>query len=368
MLKRFYINNFKCLQKFEFKLGDLSSAFLLGKNGSGKSTVFEAIRIFQSIGQGVTALRDLIDESSFSYGNKQLPIVFELNVIIEKKEYLYTLSIEYPENFNAPKIKNETLSVNGKSVFGRDGGQTSFKKSTHFSLDWHHIGLPLISVRTDSDPIAIFKKWLSGIIILSPFPKHFYTTSKYEASTIDIEANNVIDWARWLLSSSPNLYTNMYQFLKVRMPDIEVFKFDTIGKEERRLVFIFKDNGKTVSLDFEQLSDGEKIFFLIATVNAAQENNSISLCLWDEPDNFISLIELNHFVIQFRKVFESIENPAQMIITSHNERVLNNFSNNNIFMLHRDSHLLPPSIKLVSEMEYSSATIVDAYDNGELDI
>ena len=74
MLKRLYAHNFKCLQNFEMKLNGLNSVFLLGKNGSGKKTIFEVLEIFQKIGQGVTSLKELIGEYSFNFGNKNTPI------------------------------------------------------------------------------------------------------------------------------------------------------------------------------------------------------------------------------------------------------------------------------------------------------
>ena len=37
MLQRLYIHNFRCLENFEFKPSDASSALLIGKNGAGKS-------------------------------------------------------------------------------------------------------------------------------------------------------------------------------------------------------------------------------------------------------------------------------------------------------------------------------------------
>lgn len=41
MLKRLYVNNFRCLVAFELKLD--SFAVLCGPNGSGKSSVFDVI-------------------------------------------------------------------------------------------------------------------------------------------------------------------------------------------------------------------------------------------------------------------------------------------------------------------------------------
>lgn len=367
MLKKLYINNFKCLEKFELDLDNLHSIFLLGKNGSGKTTIFEAIEIFQKIGRGTTALKELISESSFRFSDTSLPIEFKLEVSIATKKYSYELIIEFPEKFMYPRVKHESLSVNGINKLRRDGGSTSVNNSASFSLDWHHIGLPLISVQTQKDPINIFRAWLQNIIIISPFPRSFSTVSKTESVVLHREADNIIDWARWLLSSNPSLYVDMSDFLKTRMPDLEVFKFENLGKDDRCLTFTFADNSEsTIQLDFSQLSDGEKIFFLVATVIAAQKHNPTILCLWDEPDNFISLVELDHMITSCRKAFDSSKSKGQLILTSHNERVINNFSNNNIFVLNRLSHLSSPYISPLKDIPYESKTIVDAYLNGEL--
>lgn len=367
MLKRLYVHNFKCLQNFEFNTNMLHSLFLLGKNGSGKTTVLEVIEIFQRIGQGVTPIQDLIHNECFSFGNKRMPIDFELEAEIEEKKFHYTLTVEFPEDFIAPRVKSEKLIVDNSPILVRDGGQISLNDRAHFVLDWHHVGLPLVSVRSNDQPIAIFREWLQKIVLLSPYPKYFNSLSKNESETISKNAENLIDWARWLLSSNPSLYVHMHDFLKIRMPDLDLFKFENVGKDDRKLVFIFKEGSDTISLGFEQLSDGEKLFFLAATLIATQKNNPTTLCLWDEPDNFISLIELDHFISESRKAFESFSGKSQLIMTSHNERVINNFSNHNIFVMSRKSHLSPTRIEPLETFSYSSKNIVDAYENGELD-
>jgi AAA15 family ATPase/GTPase len=47
MLKRIYIDNFRCLVNFELNFDSIN--LFLGGNGSGKSTVFEALRKLQSL-------------------------------------------------------------------------------------------------------------------------------------------------------------------------------------------------------------------------------------------------------------------------------------------------------------------------------
>ncbi len=367
MLKRLYIHNFKSLQNFELDLSDLRSALLLGKNGSGKTTIFEAIEIFQKIGRGVTPLDDLFKVTSFHFSNTHLPIELALDVELNSKNYHYKLIIEFPVGFAYPRVKSETLVINKEKVLTRDGGQTLFKGSD-FLLDWHHIGLPLILVRANNHPLSLFRDWLQNILILSPFPRNFNDLSKKESATLTREAQNIIDWVRWLLSSNPSLYSIMFDFLKIRMPDLEVFKFENLGSDDRALVLIFSDGENSREVNFGQLSDGEKIFFLIATVIAGQKNNPTMLCLWDEPENFISLIEVNHFIMEFRKAFETSSKTSQLMISSHNSRVINGFSDHNIFVLTKETHLSPTRVRVLDSIEYESPTLIDAYDNGELDI
>ena len=43
MIKRVYVDNYKCMVNFEISLGDIS--LLLGQNGSGKSSVFQVLQM-----------------------------------------------------------------------------------------------------------------------------------------------------------------------------------------------------------------------------------------------------------------------------------------------------------------------------------
>ena len=45
MLKRIYVNNFRCLVNFDLTVDSLN--LFLGSNGSGKTTVFEVLRKLQ---------------------------------------------------------------------------------------------------------------------------------------------------------------------------------------------------------------------------------------------------------------------------------------------------------------------------------
>lgn len=366
MLKKLYAHNFKCLQNFEFTPKGLNSALLLGNNGSGKTTIFDALEIFQRIGYGVTSLRDLVNETHWWQKNIRLPMTLEIELELEGDLFTYKLMIEWPLTFKEPRIKQEILTVNAKEILNRHEGQTIFNTSASFLIDWHQVGLPLIST-TEDNPVALLRQWLRNIVILSPFPRYFSGRSKQETEFLKREGENCIDWARSIIPNNPEVYPDVLNFLKNRMNDLEAFKWEKLGKEERGLEFTFKNDSETITFNYEQLSDGEKIFFLSACVLASNKANAGVLCLWDEPDNYIGLTELKNVISEFRKSFDAIHQKAQLIVTSHNELVINEFSEHNIFFVSKASHLSHSRITLIEDKKYQSRTIVDAYYNGELD-
>ncbi len=218
-----------------------------------------------------------------------------------------------------------------------------------------------------ADSIAIFKSWLANIIILSPNPTLFQSVSQEESSNLKKNGENLLDWLRHLLADHPNLYMPMSDFLKFRMPDFELFKFENLGKNSKELSFSFTtDSTKNLNLNFSQLSDGEKIYLLAATLIAKISARQPILCLWDEPNNFVSLIELNHFIMSCRKAFENDPDKSQIIMSTHASQVITEFSSNNTFIFHREAHFIPTQLELLSNKEYLSPTLLDAIENGEI--
>ena len=165
-----------------------------------------------------------------------------------------------------------------------------------------------------------------------------------------------------------NLYAHINDFIKNRLTDLSIFKFNVTGADEKELVFKFEDdNDSSIELNFSQLSDGEKIFTLAASLIARMSSGKPILCLWDEPDNYISLIELSHFILACRKAAEVSQNSVQIIMASHNARVINEFSTHNTFILSRSSHLLPTRCAKLENKTYLSSTLVEAFESQELE-
>ena len=357
MIQRLYINNFRCLENFELKIQGMPSALLIGKNGAGKSTIASALEVLQKISRGINRMRDLeklklISPKDFARGRSDVPIRFEIEVLLEDKLYKYILAFDLPEKFKELRVFEEQLLVAGDPIYSRKEAQvtlhiSSQNREAQFLLDWHLVALPVIQEQSQTDPLHIFKTWLARTIILAPIPSLMTGDSNGETLEPKRDGSNFGEWVSGLLSRYPAAYTQVDKYLREVMPDIQDFLNELIGKDSKSMIVRFEANNANLSVDFKDLSDGEKCFFLCAVVLAANKSYGPLFCFWDEPDNYISLSEVGDFVTSLRRSFQG---NSQILVTSHNPEAIRKFSNENTFVLDRKSHLEPTLVRLLSDI------------------
>lgn len=352
MLQRLYVHNFRCLENFELTIKGLQSALLIGKNGVGKSTISHVLEIFQSISRGTNRVRDLVKQKDFARERSDVPIRFEIEVLLENKLYKYVLALELPEKFRELRVFEEQLLVSGEPIYSRKEAQVTLHTSSQnreaqFLVDWHLVALPVIQEQSETDPLHIFKTWLARMIILAPIPSRMTGDSNGETLQPKRDGSNFGEWISGLLSRYPAAYTQVDKYLREVMPDIQDFLNELIGKDSKSMIVRFEANNANLSLDFEDLSDGEKCFFLCAVVLAANKSYGPLFCFWDEPDNYISLSEVGHFVTSLRRSFQG---SSQILVTSHNPEAIRKFSDENTFVLDRKSHLEPTLVRLLNDI------------------
>ncbi len=376
MLQRLYVHNFRCLENFELNLKDTPSSLLIGKNGAGKSTIAFALEILQSIGRGINRVGQLIQVKDFNRGRSNVPIRFEIEVSLKDQLYKYVLALELPENFKEIRVLEEQLLVEGKPIYLREAAQVTLygnntksrtskakSMSSQFQVDWHLIALPLIQEKSETDPLYVFKNWLSHMIILAPIPSLMTGESSGETLEPKRDGSNFGEWFSGLLSRYPAAYTLADRYLREVMPDIQDFQNEKIGKEAKNMIVRFEANNAELSVDFKDLSDGEKCFFLCAVVLAANKYYS-PFCFWDEPDNYLSLSEVGHFITTLRRSFK---NSGQILVTSHNDESIRKFSDENTFVLDRKSHLEPTLIRMLSDISING-DLVDTLIRGDIEL
>lgn len=343
MLQRLYVHNYRCLENFELNLKDIPSALLIGKNGSGKSTIVKVFEIFQKIGRGVTRVDQLISFDDFTNSRFDVPIRFEIEVLLEDSIYKYFLSFElltFFELLNNTKkfsILEEKLLIAEQLKYSVIDGQGEVysidQKPSTILVDRQYV-----SLARSFTGVEIFKSWLAQMIILAPIPSLITGESHGETLEPKRDGSNFGEWVSGLLSRYPAAYSQIDKYLREVMPDIQDFLNEQIGRNAKSMIVRFEANNATLSIDFEDLSDGEKCFFLCAVVLAANKYYGPLFCFWDEPDNYLSLSEVGHFVTTLRRSFK---NSGQLLVTSHNDEAIRRFSDENTFILDRKSHLEP---------------------------
>jgi len=331
---------------------------LVGKNGSGKSTVALALKIFQTIARGTSRVGDLVKPKDLARGRKEVPMRFEIAVELDDKVYEYSIAFELPEDFKELRVREEKLIADGVPIYTRELAQVHLvrsnqSKEAEFRIDWHVIALPIVQQRSDGDPLVRFKEWLARMLILKPIPSLIRGESDHETLYPNNELTNFGAWFSHIVISFPPTYSRIAGYLEQLMPDLKAINNPGVGKDSRSLVVDFFDNQqnsngqKPLTLPFEDLSDGEKCFIICALVLAANSAYGPLLCFWDEPDNYLALSEVGHFVITLRASFQQ---GGQFIATSHNEQAIRSFSKDNTFVLSRRSHLEPTIVRPLSEV------------------
>ena len=353
VIRRFHVHNFRCLENFELPIAGQLSALLIGKNGSGKTTVGLALEILQKIARGTNRVSELVKPRDFARGRTDVPMRFEIEVELDRKVYGYSIAFELPRGSKELLVLDEKIEAGGKPVYTRDVGQVQLEilKSLAgypgFPIDRQLVAFPIIQQQLAGDPVSVVKHWLARMLIFRPVPSLISGDSCEETLEPNAQVTDFGAWFSGLLAYAPSAYGEVDQYLKQVMPDLKDIKNPLVGKDSRSLEVQFSNDQGSATFPFEDLSDGEKCYMICALVLAANRAYGPVFCFWDEPDNYLAPSEVGHFVLALRKAFES---GGQFIATSHNSEAIRRFSDENTLYFFRNNHLEPTRVRPLKEM------------------
>jgi predicted ATPase len=109
MIKRLYIDNYKCLVNFELQLQELT--LLLGRNGVGKTSVLDVMFALRQLLAGVAKVTDkgIFTTPTLTRWQKRNTQVFEMDVVLGEDEFRYRLEVEHERPTRRARIMVETL-------------------------------------------------------------------------------------------------------------------------------------------------------------------------------------------------------------------------------------------------------------------
>lgn len=344
MITRLFVNNFRCLDNFELRLPPHSPAVILGKNGVGKSSIGDLLKMLHSIGAGETNVGNLLEGNEPA--KKDKPFSLEIDMDFSEEKLSYRLSLEYLERADAWRVREESLTCDGVTAYSRDVKAVKVFRNqdytSEFSMNWFSVALPIIQENDAADAIATMKNALSSIVVLKPSPSLMVAESPKPEYHLNADASNYSSWLAGFMAESPYAYMDLVAYIKQVFPDFDHFAYERIGPSSQRLWVTFQSESQTSSLPFSCLSDGEKCQFLAAAIIAKTEVECPVICFWDEPDNYITTSEIAYLLPALCHAFSSC---GQLLIASHSREAILCFGESETYVLSRKSHLeatMPP--------------------------
>ncbi|MHB9296071.1 hypothetical protein PilKf_01825 [Pillotina sp. SPG140] len=351
MITRLYVNNYRSLVAFEMRFDSMS--VFCGANGSGKSSLFDAIQFVCALATGTCFLGGLPDTRGRTVSHLEFTTwmqstiqEFELDLLSNNHQFRYLLRLEQSEH-HEPRIIQETAICDDRNMYTRDADGVHFDNGrTGFPLDQRQAALASIQPMPDRREIELLQKSLSSLLILRPNIQSIEAESKAESHVLNINLSNLTSWYRYL--SQDQQYSDLVRkSLKCVWPDLKFLILEDAGMSVKTLKLRFDGT----DLRFDQLSDGEKMLLGLYAVHAALSLGKVSTVLIDEPDNFVSLQELQPWLLAMSELTDSAH---QVLLISHNAEIIDG-NPSATFFFWRDSHSSPTRVSALEAPEGMTA-------------
>jgi predicted ATPase len=317
MLKRVYIDNYRCLVNFTLHLAPTS--ILLGLNGSGKTTVFEVLNILQKFISGGARVDDVFTSQTLTRWDKRPLQSFELEVEGPNGTYLYKLIIEHQARLKKARVKRETLSLDGAILFDFDKGDVHLFRDDAsagpiYPFDWGQSGLSTLLPRHDNTNLSWFKDQLRRYLIVSLKPDQMRATTGKEDDFLLPGAENFASWYRYHLQEHQKCMFDLTEKISEIFSGFRQFRLTQAGEERILEAEFSRDHEEAVYYRFNELSDGQRALMVLYALLFAADEVKYTLFL-DEPENYIALPELQPWLMDLKDNTE--ESEFQTVIISH---------------------------------------------------
>jgi len=327
MLQRVSIQNFKSLKDVTLDLQKVN--LLIGPNNSGKTNFLKALSsvntlrstgvdfsvgfrwLFKSLHEGNITIR--ISDSSIE------PII---------DEYLLNLSVQPNEKkiliTEKTYLISKDLSILPKPTEGNYNSNESIlitRKGERFKVDSRD---NLRTFLLNYDTVWLASK-INGLEIFQPNPSKFNDPADFSADEVTLkgDCSNLTQYLFFLKENHKTLFSKIETDLEKYVGDLISIRTPPlkVGSESKIGLKFFDKNEKDFWAD--EVSEG--VLYFLALLCIIHQPNPPKLLLLEEPERGIHprrIHEVMNFIFQLAE-----EKDVQIILTTHNENVLNYFSN-----------------------------------------
>ncbi len=324
MLKRLYVDNYKCLVNFEARLSELT--LFLGPNGSGKSSVLDIVFALRQLLSGVAKITDaeIFSNRTLTRWQSRRSQVFELESELEGEELTYRLEIEHDPETRRARVSRERLTSRGRPLFEFDLGDVHLFRDDHtpgpvFKSDRTESALARVAPSQGNKKLTRFLEFIRKIMVCGLYPRSFVTESATEDALLDRDGSNFAAWYRNAFQERQDLVPGYQAALGEVLDGFSGIRLERVGQETRAFRAVYENNGDRFVLGLDELSDGERALIAIYALVHITAGQGYTLFL-DEPDNYVALAELQPWLMALADA--SGDTVPQAVICSHHPELI----------------------------------------------
>ncbi|HEY1758075.1 MAG TPA: AAA family ATPase [Bryobacteraceae bacterium] len=319
MLTRLYIDNFRCFEKFEWRPG--RKQLILGRNGTGKTSLMAALHYIVQVaarGDRVDQWFKLNQRTSWLHQPEQ---VFEMEVQLNGRNYWYRLVVEFWGEPLLPRVKSEAVRLDGEPILVSKGGEVIFG-SQRLASDQSRSALAIGSSFGTSE-LQQLRKWMGGVRCSHINP--FLMGSRVRGSAVDprLDLIDMAGWYRHLVQAYPKENAAFLEDLYASLDGLNRLWLEYDDENNATLYAEFSRKGRATRIPFGELSDGQRCIVCLYAIGhfVAARGGTVII---DEPDNFISLREIQPWLMRIEEIAD--DNDGQVILISHHPEILNQWA------------------------------------------
>ena len=331
MIKRIYVDNYKCLVNFELALEELS--LLLGPSGVGKTAVLDVVFALRRLLSGDARLTDadVFPTRTLTRWQSRNLQVFELQVLLGAETFTYRLEVEHQRGTRLARIGRERLDVDGTTLFEcvqsevqlyRDDPDNGVIEGPTFAADWRESALAHVVPVHHNQRLTRFLDYVRNILVCDIQPRWLKTEAAAESPLLDRDAGNFADWFRHMLPENLELISDLNNELtKVIRTGFSRIRLKKVSDEVRALTVDQVGGNSDVKYDlrFDEMSDGQRALVVLYGLIHLTRGQGYTLLI-DEPENYVALREIQPWLMSLEDVCG--DTLPQAVITSHHPEMI----------------------------------------------
>ena len=346
MFKRLYVDNYKCLVNFDLPMQDLT--LLLGRNGTGKTSVLDVAFALRELLSGKAALTDpgIFPSSTLTRWQSRRLQVFEVeaqltdNPSTPGETLTYRLEIEHAPDRKLAWIHKERLaSSDDRLLFRFDDGNVTLFRDDHsegptFSANWSESALARVAPRNDNARLTRFLDFMRKVMVCGLYPANFEPEASDDSPILDREARNFSAWFQHIQLEQPGHVAQFIDTLKGVIDHFLEIRLQQVGLNSRALMVKFEENGQRYELRLDELSDGQRALIALYALVRLAAGLGYTLLL-DEPENYVALAEIQPWLLELAD--SCGDTVPQAVLCSHHPELIDLLGGAHGLLMSRES-------------------------------